>query len=295
MVVAAFNNINWTGPVNKLHSLNRRLEAWWLVVPGLTGGITWIDLTDPSNGNHGMLLNMGSSDWVGASIPGSWGALDFDAINDHVAIPSKDYLSSGSPFTISLRVFVRTMPTSGGDGLFQFQSSNTTSGFVSFLLDQDAATEDYKSINFGGRNAEGWGEQYHPIADISSSLLNVWKMLTITYNGGSTTDVNSFKLYIDGIDEPIKIGNNFGPHGNNNVLGRNGIGGLFFDGQMDDVHIYSRALLADEVFQLYLFSLLGYPGVLNRIPRRLVIPAVAGGIRNPFGGPLVLRNPLGAF
>ncbi len=282
--------IDMVQPVNLLHPLNRGLVSWWLASPGTMGGSRFVDVMSPGpNGNHGTLTNMNpATDWVGSSRPGGWGALDFGGTDEHIAIGSKDYIASGRPFCIS---FWMNPDDSALEGIFQVQSSNTTSGFTALIFDSGA---DYHSINMGGRNAEGWGETYHPIADITADLIDSWNFIVINYNGGTTTSVDSFKLFINGINEPLEIGANFAAHGNNNVIAREGTGSDYFNGTLDDFRIYgSRELTVSEIFQLYQLSQQGYPGLLNRIDRRVFAEVAVGRIMGSLAGHGGLAGPGG--
>ncbi len=67
-----------------------------------------------------------------------------------------------------------------------------------------------------------------------------------------------------------------------------------WNGLIYHVRLYNRVLLPDEIRTLYVFpqAELVRKGLSVGLPE---VAAVAGaGIRNPFGGPMVLRNPLGA-
>ncbi len=124
-------------------------------------------------------------------------------------------------------------------------------------------------------------------------------MLTITWDGG--TAASGAHIYQDGIEVASyqetqnATGTPSDDSGTNLFIAESSAGGVNHDGFMDDIRVWARALTPAEVFQYYHLSKAGYPGLLNTFKRRFVA-AVGGaaGIRNPFGGPMVLRNPLGA-
>lgn len=74
-------------------------------------------------------------------------------------------------------------------------------------------------------------------------LNNQWHMLTITYNGSTVV------AYIDGILFETALNNSFTWDGNYNTATYFGNGG--FNGKMDNIRTYSRALTHDEIRALY--------------------------------------------
>lgn len=74
-------------------------------------------------------------------------------------------------------------------------------------------------------------------------LNNQWHMLTITYNGSTVV------AYIDGILFETALYNSFTWDGNYNTATYFGNGG--FNGKMDNIRTYSRALTHDEIRALY--------------------------------------------
>ena len=95
-------DLNWLGPVNKLHPINRELKLWLMGIPGLTGGPTWVDLAGPSNGNRGVLTNMDiRTVWEPSTRLGGWMALHFTPTNDRVDVSQTAGLTLSGPHTIS--------------------------------------------------------------------------------------------------------------------------------------------------------------------------------------------------
>ena len=83
-------------------ALSDNLQGWWC--PSLdTAGNGTTTLTDLSgNGNNGTLTNMdAATDWVADTDNGGVRALDFDGVNDYVALPEQTFASD---FAISLWV-----------------------------------------------------------------------------------------------------------------------------------------------------------------------------------------------
>lgn len=251
-------NLNWLDPVNKLHPLNRGLVSWWLAVPGLMGGLTWIDMVDPSNGNHGTLTNMTPlTDWVGSDRPGGWGALDLDGSNDFISAPQIDVVAA-----MSVSAWIKAdQNTNRGDAV--------TIGGEGWTL-RPVATFDVGRLNrpyFWIKDGTGFFEAF----DTTVITVGRWYYMLGTYDGETA------RLYIDGVEADNSP--NTGPSGDLVAPTGNTIIGAFsedqtknnWNGSLDDIRIWDRALSADEGVQSYLLSQQGYPRLLNRIDRRLFV------------------------
>ena len=80
-----------------------------------------------------------------------------------------------------------------------------------------------------------------------------WKHVVVTYTGnGSRTGLS---IYVNGISDTVASGNNTNPgtlvNSDLRIGSRGGGAPPQFQGLMDDVRLYSRALSATEVSQLY--------------------------------------------
>lgn len=264
----SYLSVDWTNPINWNHPLNDGLAGWWLNVPHWQGGTVFRDLL---NLNHGTLTGMDpATDWVGpGNREGGLGALDFDGSNDFVDLGSKQFITSGVPFT---SMFWATVDAIAGifPGPISFVTDQT-SGFVALFTD----VVPYIPFTFGGRSGQGWG-QFGPAEDFSASLIDQWNHFAIVYNGGSGASVGSFAFYLNGVSKSLESKANLAAHGNVNRIGQMGTSSNFFDGSLDDIRVYSsRDLNASEVRDYYGLSRKFYPGLLRRLQRRAVRAAVA--------------------
>jgi len=212
-------------------------EVELLGVPGPAGPIVHYKLddgegviaVDSANGLDGIL--MGDPQWSAGVLDG---ALDFDGDGDYVDCGTNATLNSlNEAITASAWINIRSVTTAWmtvmakGENAWRIAVNNLTTG-----------------MHFGFSGGDrGW-----QAANSASELtLNEWHHVAATYdleNGG--------RIYIDGVEDgnnpdlggvqmnemPFLIGEN--PE----ALGR------FFDGLIDDVRIYDRALSADEVSEL---------------------------------------------
>lgn len=258
-------NINWLGPVNWLHPLNRGLIAWWLVVPGLTGGPTWIDLVRPSNGNHGVLTNMDlSAVWSGDSPPGGWASLDFDG--------SDDYVDAGNDVSLDVAEFTICAG-------FKADSYTGTANRNNWIVGKDVSGA--RSYDFGVRNVNQdilLDCQINGSTPFGrgSTILTVdglWHLGLVSYDGADL-------LYqLDGVDDGGGATSTDPDVTTTNVRigAREFIGNTEeWDGHLDSVRVWNRGLTSEEGAQYHLLSKQGYPGLLNRIDRRLFVAAAVG-------------------
>ncbi len=203
------------------------------------------------SGNTGTLTNMSATpsvNWVN----GYRGrALNFDGSNDYVNIPSTTNLPTGQGArTISLWLNQRTRATGATIGPF-FSMLNGGSGQAFGLqLTSIAATN---CINAGSSPnvflfTDGVNSNNN-ICVTGSQIpsLNAWHHIVFIFNG--STD---FAYYLDGTSA---LTGTFGTTINTNTtginIGVNSASSYYFDGLLDDVRIYNRALSAQEVQDLY--------------------------------------------
>jgi len=207
------------------HRLSRGLVAYWLMNEGIGNKV--YDLS--GNGNYGTIV--GDTHFA----PGKFGsALDFDGDVDYVEIPDSP---SVSPSAITMSVWFNTTQStvsyskqlvskSNSYALYRNQKSANNrlmlyikSGGSSKFLEGIAPT----AINDGawhfavGTYTNGYGKVY-----LDNILLNDG------YIGGTTIDNNSNTLYFSSASSTSA-----------------------FEGLMDHVGIWNRALSASEIAELY--------------------------------------------
>ena len=216
-------------PTNFL-TLNTGLVGWWTfdgkdtVWTSSTAATT---LDKSVSGNTGTLFNMKQTASI---IPGKTGQdLLFNGANTYVGATQTSTLSKNNDFTISMWV-----KNTGGDG------------YRGGLINNTQATDDRVVIDFnnGAVRARVWnGSVYNSVAS-GSITPNVWSHIVYIHNSNQTGS-----LYINGILQSgvlssdssvgsfLQIGKVFSGH--------------YFNGLIDDVRIYNRALSATEIQQLY--------------------------------------------
>ncbi|OHA29992.1 MAG: hypothetical protein A3B08_02015 [Candidatus Taylorbacteria bacterium RIFCSPLOWO2_01_FULL_43_44] len=199
------------------------------------------------NGNNGTLTGMANP----PTATSGWGdgkrgkALNFDGVDDAVSVAPNSSINDISSLTISTWVYPRTegelnrggilrkenFPTAGWD--FGFDSAGTNALFFRHFYD-------------GGTNL---------IRDSSDSAvtLNKWNYITLTWDGSTTA--TGIKFYVNGIETGYDttqngVGNRVSDASSNLDIGIAPAANTW-DGLIDDVRIYNRALTAAEVKALY--------------------------------------------
>lgn len=204
------------------------LIGWWRFDE--TSGTTVYDSS--GRGNNGTIINMDSGN---VGVEGKIGyALSFDGINDYVSVPNSDDFDVDS---ISIFTWVKTTDTqvtivdrdnSSSARQFQFRMFSGKIQFISFM----GGGVDGDNIGATSVNDGEWhfvGVTY----DAVSGAMNVW------VDGESDYSEMETPAVLDKENSPLQIG----IHGN--------LTNYPFDGLIDDVRIYNKALSPSEVQTLY--------------------------------------------
>ncbi|MCI0703401.1 MAG: DUF4082 domain-containing protein [Planctomycetia bacterium] len=159
------------------------------------------------------------------------GALSFDGTNDWVTISDANSLDLTNGMT--LEAWVR--PTSAnnyGTALFKEKSGGLTYALYGVNGSSEPPASYINSSTDGEKMAEG----------ASQLALNTWSHLAATYDGAT------FSLYVNGtlVSSQSVTGS---LQTSNGVLriGGNSVYGDYFQGQIDDVRVYNRALSHSEI------------------------------------------------
>jgi hypothetical protein len=166
--------------------------------PGL--GPTGLTLIDWSGyRNDGTLTNMDAAgDWVAS---GGRYALDFDATNDSVTLPSKQYLFAGQAFTLSWFEQI-TANAAIYPARFRLQSATNTYGV---FRTTDA---NYSHLSWGQ-----WSMTTGKKASVSTvaDSVGIWKHFAIVAKAGPTSEtVSDFACYENGIAVTVSNSGSYG-------------------------------------------------------------------------------------
>jgi prepilin-type N-terminal cleavage/methylation domain-containing protein len=192
--------------------------------------------------NHGTLTN--GPVWRCANTdpnytPSGQGcSIQFDGANDYIQVPQNTFLDITNDLTLGAWVKINTFITHGGiicygpDGTdYETYSLNTYSG--------------PNRISF----RSNWPNTWYDLPTQTSLGTGVWYYIVATFQSGNV------EIYLNGIlDNSDTWGITALSLGTDRVLrfGENQPGGdEYFNGLIDEVHIYEKALTAGEIRQLY--------------------------------------------
>jgi len=181
---------------------------------------------DSPNGYDGTLMNMDDSDWV----EGVYGnALDFDGLDDYVKISGY----KGVTGTAS-RTCAAWIKTDSGDEILSWGGDGTGEKWTFRVQSGGLIRLEVSGGAIGG-----------------STIVNdgFWHHVAAVFLNDGTPDVSDVKLYVDGIEESTtSAGQAINTAGVYDVkIGIFGSSGRYFNGLIDDVRIYDRALSQDEI------------------------------------------------
>src|SRR3989339_1824619 len=182
---------------------------------------------DTSGGNNnGILVN--SPTWLNGKVGK---ALQFDGLNTYVTISDSNVLDLTTGISIEAWVKTDVITTDGGP------TRRVLDKGVYVLAASDQA---YFKVVIGGAN-KGVGKAW------TSADVNSWHHLIGTYDGATV------KLYQDGtLAGQTSATGNIDVNGNPLIIGRQGTSPAGrFDGVIDEVKIYNRALTDAEVLEHY--------------------------------------------
>ncbi len=209
-----------------------------------TTGPTAVDSEGDNDGN-----------WINGPTPAPGvidGGLDFDGSNDYVDAGTFDVVGSG----ITMMAWFSAEAIATDDGRFVSKASGPNEVDAYWQLSTtDSGSNRYlrMRIKAGGTTTT--------LADSSVNLATgTWYLATATYDNASGT----MRLYLDGVEVASRAHAVGGALDTNPAvpvaLGANGTAERFFNGILDDVRVYNRALGADEINDLYNDSAPQAPG-----------------------------------
>ena len=212
--------------------VTRGLSAYWRFDEG--AGATTSDST--GNGNSGTLVN--NPTWVAGGFPGARfpnaGSLAFDGVDDYVEFQPRTLPRSSTPKAVSLWLWLESTPDTRRQSIVVMVNDDVGAA-VQVGLDQ-------------GRIA-AWHLQ-PPIPRVVASQIATagWHHVVWTFDGVTE------RLYVDRVEVDSVDGN---PANETHPVLRAQAGSEagasrseLFEGRVDDVRIYSRALEESEIVQI---------------------------------------------
>jgi hypothetical protein len=217
-------------------SLRRGLVGAWCPSLGASG----FRLIDRSGyGNHGVLIGMDpGTDWVTS---GGKLALDFDGVNDYCDISDKPWLNPTKQITVCCWYNSRSVP--GSFAPFNYcllgkSSSVNAQPYPAFDIRGSSVTTIECAIAIGSSSKQ---------ISLGTITTNRWTFVAATYSGSVLSGYRDDALIqsaaytgdIGTTTQPLRLGDN------------PGFPSRWYNGQLDDIRIYNRALTPSEIRLLY--------------------------------------------
>lgn len=245
-------NIRFPGAIN--------LTDWWIALPTLTGSIKWYNII---RANHGTLIGMSNTSTSGWSRPlnqAHVAQVNFDGTNDYVATSVNPHIiDATSPFTLCAQVYATG---AGGNG----------EGTIITTRTSDAP---WDGINFswaGGRvrlYVQTFTDKRVGILGTATLSQSTWYHLCGVYTGSAT--IGGLTLYNNGavLASGTEL-NDGAPDSLPTRLWRIGADHAatpldMFQGSMNDIKVFNKALTAGEILSIYGQAKEGYPGLFEPV------------------------------
>jgi len=268
----------WTPLVPDLtQPLLRNLVHWWRPVPGLIGGNTFYDLV-PGTLTHLTLTNMGysaASGWNGATRRTSLAQLTFDGTNDYATGGTQNTFTTDTQ-PLSMCVWLKAANIQTGTQLVvgAIDGSNYQIGIGFFY----AVGGSNPVFTIGDTNADAqtirWSGGSWPYTP------GLWEHWCVVHTGAGTPGM---AMYYNGDGQSVTSLLNaafFYPYPVtpwNIGAGCCATPGWYFNGAVDEVLVWSRALSALEVRRVYETTQTGSVAFFtNPLPSVMNAPAAAG-------------------
>lgn len=227
-------------PGSDTHSEFRLGSNVWFALSDITNGLVghWkldessgTTASDNAGGNDGTLISMNpGSDWVTGKVDG---ALDFDGSNDYVDCGNGVSLSlTGTSITVI--AWVRWDSNDSWSAIAMKTSSGSwTNGYGLYAHSNG-------TVNF---YVTRWNQNR---ASASFAADGAWHHVAGTYDGSSV------RIWVDGVEgTPDAYTGNITDAADSFEIGRGASNSYNFNGSIDDVRVYNRALTPTEVQTLY--------------------------------------------
>lgn len=228
--------------------------------------INWSANTMQDTSGGGDMATLVSLATTTSPVPGKTGqALAFNGSSSVVTAGTLSALTGTHSRTVS--VWFKTT-TTADQGLFDSgTTASNDAAFQMYTVGNVGVGTPAPATNPGGVDLTFWGDDIYAPIGIGAVADGKWHQLVATYDQGS----NTAALYLDGVAESAYFWNGTswssleaGPltvitpntMGNPIEIGEArtllwGQGNTFFNGSIDSVRVYGRALSAQEILQLY--------------------------------------------
>ena len=214
--------------------------AWWKMDEASWNGTAGEVIDATGNGNNGTSTN--GANTTSTAVFGRAGS--FDGVNDYVDI---NYPSLQITGEVTIGAWIKTTTIASGARQIVCQETGGSGNNWYFDINRTAAKVQI-----------GWSGSTR-LTSTGSLTTNQWYYVNFVRSGSAGAWI--VKIYINGVLDSTSGTITSNPtSGTTHRIGNNGSLGQPFDGLIDDVRIYGRALGAQEVAQMYNSTKDGYLG-----------------------------------
>ncbi|MCH7547125.1 MAG: hypothetical protein IID30_12065, partial [Planctomycetes bacterium] len=238
---AAVGGRNFNGAMNDVYIHNYALTPSTIQSLAVKPQLGWWKLDESSgttasdsgpNANNGTLQSMDGTEWTTARIDGG---LDFSGSSDYI---NTNVASSDADSITMMGWFM-------SDDAGSIGNSYVTQRF---MTQRDASSSSRFGLGINNNYvAVYWDDGGHNIQEATAITLvaGQWYHAAVTY------DETTVRLYVNGVEEGNWPESNLStPSSDTFEIGRGG-GSRYFDGVLDDMLLYDRALCASEIYAVY--------------------------------------------
>ena len=204
-------------------------------------GVIWVDTTNFEM-HHATVALLGEN-YQSKIVPGNIGqAMKFDGVDDYVDLGDPAALQLTGSATWAAWIKADSL---GVNGEYHFITKNGLSSDRGWTLGRDDSTG-----NFQVGIADSGNNNIYRKGNLTP-VVGTWYHVVGVYDSSAQT----LDLYVNGVLDDgtlsASVPSSQRNSGNNAYMGRKENAAEFWDGIIDDVRVYNRALSADEVARLY--------------------------------------------
>jgi hypothetical protein len=267
--IRRYRPIDLRNPINQSAPLNRGLVAWYLGVPGLSGGSKFYDLRGV---NAGTLNSFGTGyGWGPTNRPGGFAQINFNGTASLIVLP-RIVPSGAAPRT--LHVKVKNPASSTGNNTILYAGPGALINFQQFSIYCNVFEAGDVYVEFDD------ADLFTPPGVIPND--GQFHDLVVTYAGG-VISTSSVSVYVDGVSQSLIFSGVSGATANTVptycLIGQD-YSSNFWNGAMDDIALISMAWGQQSVDAWSISSKAGYPFELNRVSSML--PLLRSGGANSY-------------
>ncbi len=169
------------------------------------------------------------------------GAYEFDGINDYINLGTSILTDNVTTQSIWVK---SSHPLANGQYEIVTDLQRTTD-MVIYIYNSSGTR-----INFGHRTASA-NDGVTCLIDYGADFRDKWNHITAVYNGGSTTAVSSYNIYVNGVNCSVATYNLGGSTASNIIGYDSAVPGGYYNGSIDEVMIFNSSLTAQQVLDIY--------------------------------------------